>query len=108
MQEELSAIDRQRKKWIDAINRGDAAGFVAVVADDVVWLPARNDAIQGKEKLRAWLETPFASFEYDYRVSGVRLRLAGSWAVEHSKFVTKARAKTGEASPPHEGVYTLL
>lgn len=108
MDEDVAAINEQRGRWIAAINRGSAAGFVAVVADDAVWLPSRQDAIQGKEKIRAWLQEPFAELDYDYSVSDVRLRVAGDWAVEEARFATRARAKSGDEMPLHEGQYTLL
>lgn len=108
MDEEVAAIKEQRERWIAAINQSSAADFVAVLADDAVWLPSRHDAIQGKEKIRAWLQEPFAELDYDYSVSDMRIRLAGEWAIEKARFSTRAWTKSGEAMPLHEGQYTLL
>lgn len=108
MDEEVAALREQRTRWINAINQGSAAEFVAVLTEDAVWLPARHHAIQGKQKIRAWLDQPFAEFEYDYTVSEVRLRVAGAWAVEQARFSTRASTKAGEVMPLHEGLYTLL
>lgn len=108
MDEQIEAIRKQRAKWVAAINQGDAVGFVAVLTDDAVWLPSRHNAIQGKETIRAWLEKPFAAFDYDYKVSDVRLRVAGDWAIEQARFSTRAWVQSGEAMPLHEGLYTLL
>lgn len=106
--EELAAIRDRRDRWIAAINDGSATDFVDILTDDAVWLPPGHDAIRGKEKIRTWLEEPFATFDYDYSVSGVSVRVAGDWAVEKASFSTRARAKDDEAMPPHEGQYTLL
>lgn len=108
MDGELAVIDRQRDRWIAAINEGSATSFVVVLTDDVVWLPSRSEALAGKEAIRNWLKEPFAELDYDYTVSEVRVRLAGAWAVEQARFLTKARTKSGEALPVHEGSYTLL
>lgn len=102
------AIDSQRARWINAINASDAAGFVAILCDDAVWLPWGRSAISGKESIRDWLAEPFAQFTYDYSVTDVRLRVAGDWVIERSHFVTKARSHQGGEAPVHRGTYTIL
>ena len=106
-----AAIDSQRTGWINAINTSDAAGFVAVLCDDAVWLPWGRSAISGKESIRDWLAEPFAQFTYDYSVTDVRLRVAGDWAIERAHFVTKARSHNGGEggeAPAHRGTYIIL
>jgi len=107
-EEELAALREQRHRWIAAINEGSVDGFLAVVTDDAVWLPPRHDAIRGKKDIRAWLGQPFARLDYEYSVSDVRVRLAGGWTIEQARFSARARKKSGDALPPHEGIYTLL
>ncbi len=102
------AIDTQRARWINAINASDAAGFVAVLCADAVWLPWGRSAISGKESIRDWLAKPFAQLAYDYSVTDVRLRVAGDWAIERAHFITKARSHKGGEAPVHRGTYTIL
>jgi uncharacterized protein (TIGR02246 family) len=104
----LDVIASRREKWIAAINAGDAEGFVAVLTDDAVWLPWQQPAISGKERIRDWLSAPFAEFTYDYSVTGVRVRIAGAWAVERARFRTRAAKRAGGDAPTHEGIYTVL
>ncbi len=104
----LEEIAGRRDAWIAAINAGDPDGFVAVLTDDAVWLPWGQPAIQGKERIRAWLAVPFAQFTYDYAVSDVRVRVAGDWAVERARFRTRAQTRNGGEAPTHEGTYTML
>lgn len=108
MNEAQAIIKKQRSRWIAAVNDSSAGGFVEVLTDDAVWLPSQHDALYGKDRIQAWLEEPFARFDYDYSVSGIRLRIAGDWAVEEATFTTKARTDSGEEIPLHEGNYTLL
>ena len=108
MNQEQTAIREQRHRWIAAINAGSADDFVAALTEDAVWLPSTNDAICGREEIRAWLEKPFAELDYRYSVSVLNVRLAGDWAVEQARFSTRARSKSGQAMPRHEGLYTLL
>ena len=106
--EKWANIKKQRSRWIAAINESSASGFVELLTVDAVWLPSRHDALYGKDRIREWLEEPFARFDYDYSVSGIRLRIAGNWAVEEATFTTKARTASGEEMPLHEGNYTIL
>lgn len=101
-------IDRQRDRWIAAINAGDADGFVAVLAEDAVWLPWGRPAISGADRIRDWLSGPFAEYRYEYSVSDVRVRVAGEWAAEHACFRTRAVNRAGAEAPVHEGEYTIL
>jgi uncharacterized protein (TIGR02246 family) len=104
----LEEISRRRDRWIAAVNDGDPDGFVAVVADDAVWLPVGQPAIVGKEAIRDWLSAPFEAFIYDYSVTNIQVRLAGMWAVEYARFKTRAEKRVGGEAPTHEGIYTIL
>lgn len=104
----IAAITACRARWIAAINAGDAEAFVAVLTDDAVWLPWGQAAISGKAAIRAWLGAPFAEYDYDYTVTDVQLRVAGAWAVERARFLTRATRREGGEAPTHEGRYTLL
>ncbi|MBT8399673.1 MAG: SgcJ/EcaC family oxidoreductase [Rhodothermia bacterium] len=103
-----AAIARQRERWISAINGGSAEDFLEVVADDAVWLPARSDAIVGKPQIRAWLSAPFQTYDFDYSVSQVRLRVAGEWAIEQARFTTVVTTEDNGDLPPHRGSYIVL
>lgn len=102
------AIRQRRESWIAAINAGDADGFVAVLAEDAVWLPSGRSAIRGKERVREWLAAPFAEFDYDYTVADIRVRVAGDFAVENARFRTRAEKRQGGEAPPHDGTYTII
>lgn len=104
----LEEIGRRRDRWIAAINDGDPVGFVAVVADDAIWLPVGQPAIVGKEQIRDWLSAPFEAFIYDYSVTEIQVRPAGMWAVEYARFQTRAEKRQGGKMPTHEGTYTIL
>lgn len=105
---DLREIDRQRESWIAAINASDAGGFVAVLAEDAVWLPAGRTAISGADGIRDWLAGPFSAYRHEFSVSDLRLRVAGDWAVELARFRTQAIDRSGAEAPTHEGEYTIL
>lgn len=103
-----ATIARQRDGWISAINRGSLDDFVGVVADDAVWLPSGRDAVHGKEEIRAWLAGPFRTYDYDYSVTEVRLRVAGNWAIEQASFTTVVSIAADEPPRSHDGSYIVL
>lgn len=105
---DIKAIGARRARWVEAINQANGVDFVSVLTDDAVWLPFGSDAINGKDRILSWLEKPFSSFEYDYRVMDVRIRVAGDWAVETATFETRARSKSGQEMPVHRGRYTMI
>ncbi len=108
MQSAKSEIKRRRDDWIAAINTSDADGFVAVVAEDAVWLPAGRSAINGRDRIWEWVSGPLEEYSYDYSVTNVRLRVAGGWAAEQAAFRTRAVDRSGAEAPVHEGEYTIL
>ena len=108
MDHELTLLDNQRARWVAAINAGKAGDFIAVLTEDAVWLPPGQQALAGKEDIRAWLAQPFESFDYDYSVTSVRIRIVGNWAIEEARFSSQLTSKTGEALPPHTGQHLLL
>lgn len=108
MNPDVELIKQQREVWINAINRGSADDFVAVLTEDAVWLPGGRPAIAGKESIRRWLTPPFSAYDYNYSVEDTQIHVAGEWAVERASFLTRMRSKTGDEAPEHRGTYTLL
>ncbi|NIR50330.1 nuclear transport factor 2 family protein [candidate division KSB1 bacterium] len=108
MNSDLEQIKHQRQAWIDSINRNSAEDFAKLLTDDAVWLPMGQSAIAGRKTIQQWLSKPFSQYLYSYTVDVFHIRVAGEWAVERGRFVTRARKTSGEALPEHEGIYTIL
>lgn len=43
------AIEEGITKWVEAFNRGDVTGVVAIYADDALLLPPNGEIVQGKQ-----------------------------------------------------------
>lgn len=106
--EQLDAIERQRSRWITAINAGSPDRFVEIVTEDAVWLPSGDDAIEGRENIRRWLKGPFSELSFRYTVSRVRLRVGVERAVELARFSSRVTPANGKPLPVHEGDYVLI
>ena len=106
--EARAEIAHSRAAWIAAINAADADAFVAVLAEDAVWLPWGNPALHTRAEIRRWLQAPFERFVYRYSVDNVRLHIAGAWAAERTDFETQATGPDGAEAPVHRGTYTIL
>ncbi|MCI0526762.1 MAG: SgcJ/EcaC family oxidoreductase [Nitrospira sp.] len=46
------AIEEGITKWVEAFNKGDVAGVVAIYADDAMLLPPNGEVIQGKQGIQ--------------------------------------------------------
>lgn len=101
-------LDARRDEWIARVNAGDLDGYTAIMADDVVWIPPGQAALDGRDSVRAWLNPTFQAFAYELTVTGVEVRVTGDWAVERGVFTSRLRPRDGTAWSEHSGLYFLV
>ena len=107
---EIEAINQQRAQWIDALNSANADGFASACTEDVLWLPPDGSQFKGREEIRNWLAEPFASYEFNYSQSNLRIRVVdqGDRAIEEAHFVSQVRVIGTEEWLTHEGDCLLI
>ena len=71
---DLAAINGVHDEYFSAMNSGDAAGYVARLTEDVVFMPPNEQATIGQEANRARIQRAFdqAEFENDLLFGGGR------------------------------------
>ena len=84
-QEEL---ERQRARWWATVSSGDLDGYLALFAEDAVWVTPELDEIVGREAIRAWLEPVFAQFDYELTITVADVRVAGTLGIERARCVS--------------------
>lgn len=105
----LDEIGVKRKRWIEAVNTGDAARFVSVLAADAVWLPAGPAAMSGREAVTEWLNGAFDQLDYDFSLETTTVRVLDGWAIETGRFTTLVRSRSDpDPLPEHAAAYTIL
>lgn len=95
-QEEL---ERQRARWWATVSSGDLDGYLALFAEDAVWVTPELDEIVGREAIRAWLEPVFAQFDYELTITVADVRVAGTLGIERARFVSRMTPKPPSARP---------
>ena len=78
-----AAFDAATTTFHDALRNNDVEKFMSYVADDVLFMPAGEPPVRGKEAMRKWM----AAFSSQYRTTSLvladrELRVADGWAVE--------------------------
>jgi uncharacterized protein (TIGR02246 family) len=101
-------LDARRGEWIARVNAGDLDGYTAMMADDVIWIPPGQAALDGRDNVRAWLAPMFEEFAYELTVTGVEVRVTGDWAVERGVFTSRLRPRAATEWSEHGGLYFLL
>lgn len=74
------------RAWLQAVNRSDLSGYAEVVAENVVWIPPGQDAVEGRANFRRWLTPFFEEYDYEFAVTDCSFRMAGRWAAERGRF----------------------
>lgn len=98
---DIRALDERRAEWVAAVNTRDLHRYLAVVTEDVVWLPPGHAALRGREALRTWLNPFLETFLYEFSINKVAARIVEPAAVERGSFRSTVTGQT-----VHTGRYT--
>lgn len=108
MNEDRRALDELRAEWVRAAEAGDLDAYVALLSEDVAWIPPHGPALTGRATVRAWLAPFLERWRYGMRIVPTRVRFAGELAVEEGAYRSRmVERETGEASR-HDGRYVVL
>jgi uncharacterized protein (TIGR02246 family) len=108
VQTQTTALKQRHQAWVEAVNSGDLAGWVAIVTEDIVWIPPGQTVIEGRAALVEWLRPFLEDYEYEYATTGQAVRLVGERALERSAYVSRLRSRRGGEELEHVGSYVAL
>lgn len=105
----LQGLERVRAKWWVTVSTGDLDGYLALFADDAVWVTTELDEIEGREAIREWLTPVFELFDYELTVTVADVRVAGNLGIERALFQSRMTPKNTPAGDeePHDGRYLI-
>jgi uncharacterized protein (TIGR02246 family) len=92
---DVEAIERVNVDLIEAFNAGDTSAAVALVMDDAVDLPPNRPAVVGKEAIRAFVQSDFDRFTWDFTDEIVEVEVSGDLAVMWTKYSVTLTPKDG-------------
>lgn len=104
----MGEFEDRHGSWEEVINAGDVDGYAELVAEDVVWLPPRGNALIGREAFRAWLQPFLDAYRYDYTSSNHRFLMAGEWIAETADFESRMVPVPDGAPMSHHGSYLAI
>lgn len=93
-------LERARAKWWATVSTGDLDGYLALFAEDAVWVTPELDEIVGRDAIRAWLEPVFAQFDYELTITVADVRVAGNLGIERARFLSRMTPKPPPYRPP--------
>lgn len=100
MQDDLTSISQRCSEWVNAINVGSLDHYIQLLTPDAVWIPSGQPSLRGKETIRQWLASSFATFRYQFTLSEDHIRVSGDWAVERVSFTSILQSNRG-GEPTH-------
>lgn len=108
MQAQTTALKQRHQAWVEAVNSGDLEGWVAIVTEDIVWIPPGQTVIEGRAALAEWLRPFLEAYEYEYATTGQAVWVVGERALEQSDYVSQLRSRGGGEALEHVGSYVAL
>lgn len=103
-----SASDEQgvhaaHEAYVTAINTNDVNAIMALVTDDIVYLPPNGPALSGTAAVRPWLEGYVAAYRTHWEKTTVELIVSGDWAIEHYAYQSTDTPIAGGAAVTDTG-----
>ena len=95
---DVAAINRVHDEYFSAMNVGDAAGYVACLTEDVVFMSPNEPATIGKEANRARIQTTFDQTTFEMTSSLEEVVVFGNWAFGRNTASGTATPKAGGES----------
>lgn len=92
-----AGLERARARWWATVSTGDLDGYLALFADDAVWVTSELEEIGGIDAIRAWLAPVFAQFDYEITITVADVRVAGNLGIERARFLSRMTPKDAPA-----------
>jgi len=100
------AIEAGSAKWMEAFNRGDAAGVAALYAEDATVLPPNSQMIQGRPGIESFWSGAIQMGLRDVSLTTVEVAGSGDMAYEIGKYTLKIQP-AGRRAITDSGKYVV-
>jgi ketosteroid isomerase-like protein len=97
------AVGLVRDRYIAAVNDGNLDDVMALWVDDGVLMPPDEQAVVGKEAIRAWYERMFSRFDVDADITSSETHIAGDWGFDRGSYTLSLAPKAPPAPAPADG-----
>ena len=108
-QEELvEEVKAFYKEYETSVPSGDLELLLSHISDDAIWMPPQETAMQGKEKVRAWLQEYFKDYSMEERFLIQEIRSADGWALVRGSYVFQAVPKASGSRISNHGTFVAV
>ena len=90
-----AALDEITKITIKAFNEGNIENYIALIADDAVWMPPGVGAIVGKDAIRDWYMGFMPNSQFDIDIINESTELHGEFAFQREVWKGTSTSKKG-------------
>ena len=104
--EDKAALDRITKTTIQAFNQGNIEEYVALIADDAVYMPPNTGALIGKDVIRDWYKGVQSHNQFDIDIITENTELHGELAIQRVVWKGTITSKQG-GEPFHHNAMCL-
>ena len=90
-----AALDEITKITIKAFNEGNIENYIALIADDAVWMPPGVGAIVGKEAIGDWYKGFMPNTQFNLDIINESTELQGEFAFQREVWKGTSTSKKG-------------
>lgn len=101
------AIEANLKSFVDAFNKGDAAGVAAIYATNAKLLPPNGAMVEGRQNIQTFWAGGIDAGLKIVSLTAVDVTPAGNLAIETGKYVSTVPAASG-GTTTDEGKYVVV
>ena len=101
------AIDENLKVFVEAFNKGDAAGVAAIYTMDAKLLPPNNKLIEGQANIQTFWGGAVSAGVKMVSLTTSDVTATGDYAIETGKYVTSMPVASG-GTTTDEGKYVVV
>jgi uncharacterized protein (TIGR02246 family) len=97
---DIEAIESLTIQRVQAFNENNLDAFMALVADDAVWMPPGTQVLNGKEAIRNWQN--FDKMNFDATIFTDEIEICGDWAFQRVHWEGSWTLKAGGETTPYK------
>jgi ketosteroid isomerase-like protein len=103
-----AGAERAHTAYVAAINSNNIDSLMAVMAEDVVFLPPHEAALVGKVQVRQWGDGYFKTYRTHWDKTTRELTVTADWAFERYEYVSTVTPIAGGAAVTDKGKGLVL
>jgi uncharacterized protein (TIGR02246 family) len=105
---DVAAIKSVDKKFLAAMNAGDASTMLNLCADDIVIMPPNETAVTGREATGSWTQSFVDNITVDETWSSEEVVVFGDWAFSRGTWAGTNTPKAGGEAIQDNGKYLWI